>query len=217
MSHFYQRATSLNIRTGKGVGRRVVGVMVKTLDISVSEKMEEFYIRVGKIEDLEHRVIIKLDYVLGARVGELIQIRKQDCKFDGESMTIFRPILKVKGRPVEPTEIPAADSFVKEIREFVDCVKDTRHYLFPYRRCMFGYLYLEDPTRHISKRQVERIIKEELSTWPHYLRHMRFSHVAPHMRSTFEMRTFTHHRTEAALNTYIHLMPGIYRGRLPVG
>ena len=191
--------------------------MVRTLELTVTESMAEFYDRVEMIKDRERRIIVKSDYILGARVGELVQIRKKDCDFTGDYITIYRPILKVKGRPVEPTEIPIADSFVEEIKQWVSEVKEPNHYLFPYRRCMFGYRYLEDPTRHISKRQVERLIKEELSTWPHYLRHMRFSHVAPHMRSTFEMRTFTHHRTEAALNTYVHLMPGIYRGRLPVG
>lgn len=189
----------------------------RTAQLSVTEKIGEFYSRVSKIEDREHRVIIMLLYVLGARVGELILIRKQDCMFDSESMTIRRPILKVKGRPIEPTEIPIADSFVEDIRKWVSEVKSPGDFIFPYRKCVFGVPYVRDSTRPISKRQVERIIKYELNMWPHYLRHMRFSHVAPNMRSTFEMRTFTHHRTEGALNTYIHLMPGIYRGRLPVG
>jgi len=188
-----------------------------TAAVSVTENMKDFYERVEKIKNLEHRVIVKLSYIIGARVGELIQIRKSNCAFNRDSMIISRTILKVKGRPVEPTEISAKDRFVQEIKDFVLKVKESNHYIFPFRHYVFGCLVVEDPTRHISARQVERIVSVEMGTWPHYLRHMRFTHVAPHMRSTFEMRTFTHHRSEGALNTYIHLMPGIYRDRLPVG
>lgn len=182
-------------------------------DLETREELNEL---VGVIEDDMTRVLVKLIYLIAGRIGEIIKVRKKDFRFIQKDLMIYRTILKRKDTPYEATWVPLEDSFLKEILDHIKTI-EPKHYIFPHRDVVFGWAYNIEPTQHVSSRHARRLVGQATGKHPHYFRHLRLSHLAPYMTSPFQLQAFSHHAKVDSLSKYVHLMPSVYKDRVPVG
>ena len=179
------------------------------------DSREQLNTLVNSIENETARILVKLIYMLGSRIGETVQIKKKDFKNVQNTLMIYREIFKRKNRPYEATWVPLEDSFVREILVYIKELNE-EDYIFPAKKVVFGYTYQVNHDRHISIRHARRLINRTTKKYPHYFRHLRLTHVAIHMKGLTQLRAYSHHDSETALSKYVHLMPSMYSDNIPI-
>ena len=171
---------------------------------------------VNQVENPTAKVMVQLTYLIAGRIGEIVQIQKKDFEQIQTDLKISRNILKRRDEVYEGTWVPVEDSFTKAVIEYIKPA-EPEHYIFPRHYVSFGYVYKTDPQQHITTRQARNLVNEATGKHPHYFRHLRLSHIAPYMASQYQLQAFSHHARAESLSKYVHLMPSIYQGRIPVG
>jgi len=114
-----------------------------------------------------HQALIVFQWVYGCRVGELIELRKEDIYVRGKKVIVQVPILKKRTSAVKsehklivPRSTPFMDILLAYVNRLSECA-----YLFPGR-----------DKGHIRRQIVTRIISRlRHGLYPHFFRHNRIN------------------------------------------
>jgi len=176
-------------------------------DILETMSLFEFQKKVEGIKKLRDRALICCLYLTGARISEIVRyndkfypgFKASQIKYEkhkGEDLVIFTniPILKNRKRKRKLRNIPVIsnkdmDYFLIELFRYVQGLSGENPVLFP-----------------ISRVRAWQIVNQHLGLFPHYLRHLRTTHlVVVHGFDPASLREFHGWANSAPADTYTHL------------
>jgi len=153
---------------------------------------EELLSALNILEKTRDRALVSSLYLTGARISEIVRkLRKNQIKIRGKFLIVEGvPILKRREKEFLKRNIPI--NMEKE-RPFVNI------FLRWYESCPTPILF------NISRIHAWRIINK-VGLFPHYLRHLRLSHlVTEYGFNSSELRHFTGWKEETTASWYVHL------------
>ena len=115
-------------------------------------------------KNLRDRTIIELLYSSGLRVSELTNLRINDIKNNG-SIKVLGKGNKTRILPMTNEAYKLIDSWITNSRSFYENEKSS------------DYLFIGVRGSKISAREVQRIVKSKLGTFPHSIRHSFATHL----------------------------------------
>jgi len=115
-------------------------------------------------KNLRDRTIIELLYSSGLRVSEITNLRINDIKNNG-SIKVLGKGNKTRILPMTNEAYKLIDSWITNSRSFYENEKSS------------DYLFIGVRGSKISAREVQRIVKSKLGTFPHSIRHSFATHL----------------------------------------
>ena len=115
-------------------------------------------------KNLRDRTIIELLYSSGLRVSELTNLRINDIKNNG-SIKVLGKGNKTRILPMTNEAFKLIDSWITNSRSFYENEKSS------------DYLFIGVRGSKISAREVQRIVRSKLGTFPHSIRHSFATHL----------------------------------------
>ncbi len=115
-------------------------------------------------KNLRDRTIIELLYSSGLRVSELTNLRINDIKNNG-SIKVLGKGNKTRILPMTNEAYKLIDSWITNSRSFYENEKSS------------DYLFIGVRGSKISEREVQRIVRSKLGTFPHSIRHSFATHL----------------------------------------
>ena len=115
-------------------------------------------------KNLRDRTIIELLYSSGLRVSELTNLRINDIKNNG-SIKVLGKGNKTRILPMTNEAYKLIDSWITNSRSFYENEKSS------------DYLFIGVRGSKISAREVQRIVRSKLGTFPHSIRHSFATHL----------------------------------------
>lgn len=115
-------------------------------------------------KNLRDRTIIELLYSSGLRVSELTNLRINDIK-NNESIKVLGKGNKTRILPMTNEAYKLIDSWITNSRSFYENEKSS------------DYLFIGVRGSKISAREVQRIVRSKLGTFPHSIRHSFATHL----------------------------------------
>lgn len=151
---------------------------------------------IEKIYNLEHRALICFLYLTGARIGELLDIKKYQLEFDtikGTPFLIINNVKTLKRRtPVfRRVPIPLTKREQPFLKPFLDFIKP---------------LEQDELLFKFDRKKAWAIVKDKTYLFPHYLRHIRLTHLKiEHGFDALDLKQFTGWKDTRPAETYAHL------------
>ena len=115
-------------------------------------------------KNLRDRTIIELLYSSGLRVSELTNLKINDIK-NNESIKVLGKGNKTRILPMTNEAYKLIDSWITNSRSFYENEKSN------------DYLFIGVRGSKISEREVQRIVRSKLGTYPHSIRHSFATHL----------------------------------------
>lgn len=172
---------------------------------------------ISKIEVLEHRVLLSLLYLCAGRIGEVLELRKENFRFDmRKNFLTIKDMKNLKNPDMDKKTlaIPRTDSLVPSVKDYVESLPK-EGYLFPRRYMAFGWEYRVDYHKlHMSGRNALRVVKQSITdprlgrVVTHTSRHFRLSSLAvDDGLSSWQLRGVSGHKSAVSLGSYVESDP----------
>jgi len=170
---------------------------------------------IGKIEVVEHRVLVSLLYLLAGRISEVLALKKENFHIE-EKFMVVKNMWNRKNLedPRKTLAIPKADSLVPPIMGYLETLPGPKAFLFPRRYTCYGYPYRTDYSEQMSARNALRIVKQHIHVpkidrvFTHMWRHWRLSHLAvDDGLSSWQLQGVSGHKSAASLSAYVKSNP----------
>lgn len=167
------------------------------------------------IEDYQLRTIFYILYLTGARISEVLALRKKDITIEemkGIKVVIFNMInLKNKTSKFKKQAIPAITPeikwMLKVILYYINDLEDDKK-IFYYTRNNVTTRYRKLPPLHLraTSKETGKVIDNcEFKMHPHYLRHCRLTHLEEeHDLGAFKLTIFAGWSDTKPARTYVH-------------
>lgn len=139
-------------------------------------------IRLLKHEDVEHRTraLIAITYLTAGRISEVIELRKDQLKKEWPHYLVYNMKVLKRGKKEIVRTVPIR---IETDRKFL-------FFIFSYiNRHNSPYLFPSIRGRHIGRRWAHKLISKVFA-WPHFLRHLRCSHLAQKGLSAYQLQQF---------------------------
>ena len=152
---------------------------------------------INKIYNLEHKALVCFLYLTGARVGEIVkQVKKFQLEFEnirGKPFLMVNNVLTLKRKRLVYRRIP------------IPLTKRERLFLQP-------FLDYVDPLPkdavlfNMDRKMAWSIIRNKTYLFPHYLRHIRLTHLKLHHNfDSLDLKKFTGWKDTRPAEVYAHL------------
>jgi integrase len=133
--------------------------------------------RIKNLESSRDRALFSLIYLTASRVSEILDIRKEQIKIEGDWMIVYNlPVFKTKRKKYRniPIKLSLDQDFADFIMAYISKFEDT------------------EPIFHINRKRVYEIAILKLGVFPHYLRHIRCSHLVkqPYNLKPYQLMAF---------------------------
>jgi len=199
------------IKTWATHGRaNVIKILDRMNDIECSTPEQE--------EELKrNRVLIQAHWLSGFRISEVLSLRRNNFRFDlSRQFDRIEGVINLKqksnneGNLKTPLIYKKDDIFSAEVRQYVKQIKNEKWLLFPSRRMIWGYNYMTEPERPLSRKYVWKIYKDLGIPHTHVLRHSRLTELAGKGFNEIQLQAFSSHRSTDSLRDYVQKSPKMY-------
>lgn len=144
----------------------------------------------------------------GKRRAEVSSLEKTDLKVERGFLYITFTVVKKRKKKVLATRrtkrFRLKSHYAQHILKYLDYMKEHHpkcKYLFPSSRSVFGQTFFLYQDKHLSGRQILRIIKDlDPNAWPHLFRETRGAEVVRADERKGRLSIFTVYRVKHALN-----------------
>ena len=159
-------------------------------------------------KNLRDRTIIELLYSSGLRVSELTNLRINDIK-NNRSIKVLGKGNKTRILPMTNEAYKLIDSWITNSRSFYENEKSS------------DYLFIGVRGSKISAREVQRIVRSKLGTFPHSIRHSFATHLLDNGADLMSVKELLGHEDLSSTQVYTHVsiekMKKIYKLSHPHG
>jgi len=173
-------------------------------EIVTQEKLKLY---LNKINDLEFKALLSLAWLTGARISELLEVKKKDFIITSDEIKLLIKTYKQKNHPIRELIFSIKDPFTNFVLDYLQNL-DNEQTLFP--KCKRTY-------QHRLQRLNKKIFgenKNEYITF-HYLRHSLISYLARELRaSAWEIQSWTGHKSSAYEEYIIKTATDRFKGQL---
>jgi len=158
------------------------------------------------------RVVVALAFLSGARIGEILQLRKKDVLIDKEHNDIRFLMSIEKLREVFIRELPfeiTSDPFVQDIiLPYIESMPNQEDLLFTTSQRRYQELLLESNRKTFGEETNKYITF-------HYLRHSDITYITRDLRSSeWEVKSHTGHKSSAYQEYMIHGSTDRFKGKM---
>ena len=194
------------------IQRKDIDKLIKSIKINKELSNEE------KNVLFRNRVLISILYLSGARITEVLSLKKENFDFDRPKSANYL-IKKMKNQknkknPTKVIQMPKSDKLVKDIKSYVERLPTDNSYLFYQRKKVFGWTY-ERINKPMHRSTAFRMVKKlDPDIWCHWFRHQRLSHLAENLTDR-QLIGISGHRSTQNLEHYVRLNPSAYEGLIP--
>lgn len=181
---------------------------VKKLDVM---NRQEFYKEVAQTDDIEVRTLMVLGYLTAGRISELLLLRKKDIRKEvigDRSFLVFRMRLLKKWDVIGKRKLPDGRTKYKtkrrlEVRNAPVPIDTERQFL----DLVWDYVMSRPLEAKIlpKSRQWAWLRLNEKGIFPHYLRHLRITHLVQRGFTDQELVQFVGWENSMPAKTYTHL------------
>ncbi len=179
-------------------------------EIVTKEKIQK-YLDIAEEEDF--KVLLALAWLTGARISELLALKRRDVIIDEETKTISFKLITLKQKKISLRELPFSfdDPFIGMIIEYVKKIDDEYAKLFDYSK-----RYYQKELEKINK-ELYGDDEENKSEWItfHYLRHSLITYLARELNATpYEIKSWTGHKSSAFEEYIIQKAVERFKGKM---
>ena len=169
--------------------------MRKTKDVRLALSRAEIEAKLAGAS-LRDRALVKLMFLTGARVSELVELRPEDLRVEGDYLVVELPTRKNPDVPVRAIPISLDDPWLDDVLAWLKKVRRKGwRWLFPGK----------SKDKHITDRAVRKIIARLGLGWPHRLRHSRLTELARMGATDQELVRWAGWSDSRPAQFYVHL------------
>ncbi len=147
---------------------------------------------VGNEKDLRDRTIIELLYSSGLRVSELTNLKINDIKSDKS--------IKVLGKGNKTRILPMTN----QAYEYINLWISDKRSIYENKESN-DYLFIGVRGKKISEREIQRIVKSKLGTFPHSIRHTFATHLLDGGADLRVVQEMLGHTDPSSTQIYTHV------------
>jgi len=149
---------------------------------------EEVEDMISRADNERDRALIAMLYITGARISEVLRLKRKDIEIGEKEVRITITPLKIRSKGplifVHTLPIPLTAPFVEHIVSYVSKIQDGEEFLF----C--GY---KKPMTRVRAWQIIKKLNQD--TFPHFFRHTRASKLAEAGADVLEIKEWLGRKT----------------------